>query len=87
MKTIHKYTIIGITDNYPVQMPVDAKILHVDMQYGMITLWALVDLSNMFENRYFSVYGTGFDILKEGCYIGTVKEDTFVWHIFEDIRD
>ena len=86
MKTIHKYT-IGVIQNCPVQMPVNAKVLHVDMQNSMLTLWALVDLSNKIENRYFSVYGTGHEILKEGCYIGTVNDGTFVWHIFEDIRD
>ena len=86
MKTIYKYT-IELIQNYPVQMPVNAKVLHVDIQNSMITLWALVDLSNSIEKRYFSVYGTGFEILKEGCYIGTVKDGTFVWHVFEDIRD
>ena len=86
MKTIHKYT-IGVIQNCPVQMPVNAKVLHVDMQNSMLTLWALVDLSNRIENRYFSVYGTGIEILKEGYYIGTVKDGPFVWHIFEDIRD
>lgn len=79
MKTIYKYTITRKT----VQMPVDAVIVHVDLQDQGYCIWALVDDSNPLESRQFDVIGTGWEYEPNMHYVGTILENAFVWHIVE----
>lgn len=86
MNTIYKYP-LQITDRNVVEMPASARILSVQMQHGLPTLWALVDTSDKVRvNPCFAVVGTGnpidFDV-RRARFIGTVQERVFVWHIFE----
>lgn len=38
------------------------------------------------ETRYFAIYGTGWEMdLDNSKYIGTVLDNIFVWHIYEEI--
>jgi len=69
-----------------IEIPVGAKILTVQEQYGEPKLWALIDPTAAKESRRFLVYGTGHKITEEnGIYIGTFQLDNgyLVFHAFE----
>ena len=80
MKTIYKYIVTGRND---IQMPLFAKILHVNMQGKDFCIWALVDTEAELEARTFEVVGTGWELDENMFYIGTCFENDFVWHIME----
>lgn len=72
-----------------IEMPVGAKILSGNMQFGVACLWALVDPQARREMRRFYVVNTGGslpDDFKEKEFITTLilAEGTFVLHVFED---
>jgi len=80
MFRIHKH-IIG---DGKVKLPVDAKILSIQMQNGFITAWYETCNPNIVEFKEFKVIGTGWDIEDfKRKYIATVKDGLFVWHIYE----
>lgn len=85
MITIHKYQ-FQIADKVIVQMPKGAKVLSVQLQNGVPTIWARVvtDMEN--ESREFRVYGTGHEIdtfAIQGTHLATIQHHGLVWHIFE----
>jgi len=82
MKQIWKFRL-----NNTIQMPMDAKILTVQMQDGEPNIWAMVDTQNELESRTFTIVGTGnpFDDT-DTKYIGTFQEPPFVWHLFEIVH-
>ena len=84
MKTIHKFPING---SGIVMMPIKAKILSVQLQGGVICLWAEVDTNFDKEARHILISGTGhrLDDFEEKTFIGTVQENGLVWHIFETL--
>lgn len=84
MPTIYKYNLTN--DGYEPRIPKGGKVLTVQRQKGDICIWVLVDPKQNFEQRYFVVYGTGFEINPQHQYIGTVQEGAYVWHVFEDLR-
>lgn len=65
-----------------VEMPADARVLHVGAQGRTICLWAMVSPDAERITRKFRVVGTGWPIAKMGRYIGTVHVDGYVWHVF-----
>jgi hypothetical protein len=77
MKTVYKYP-VG-----EVQIPRGAKVLTANMQGDKVVLWAEVDTDEVLEHRTFHVYGTGHVIPDNACYIATVFEGVFVWHVYE----
>ena len=87
MKTIWKFTLHP--DNLIMEMPLDAKILHVDEQHGSICLWAEVDDKQTREKRVFEIFGTGHEMIEQmGIsreYIGTAKMQggMFIFHVYE----
>lgn len=66
-----------------VNLPKDSVVLHAALQGTEICLWAKVDTDKPLEKRYFSVVGTGWDVEDNMCYIGTIHEGPYVWHIME----
>jgi len=77
MITIYKYPIGKVS------MPKGAKVLTVDVKVGEFYLWAEVDTDAPLEEREFHVYGTGYPLPDNRCYIATVFENVFVWHVYE----
>jgi len=69
-------------------MPRDAKILHVRSQKNIPCLWALVDPLADVERRLFCLAATG-ESLPEGEYLGTVFQynGAYVWHVLEVTDD
>lgn len=84
MKKVLKYQITN-NNNGKFMMPFGAEVLTVQMQQGLVTLWALVDEDQYEHPRQFDIYGTGWDIDSSTPheYIGTVQDGDFVWHVFE----
>lgn len=88
MKTIFKYP-LELTDRQEVNMPFDAKILTVQVQYGVPCIWAIVDTEiKHFHSRVFDIVGTGNPM--RDCnhkYLGTIQlhDGALVFHVFEVI--
>ena len=89
MRTIWKYQ-IPIQDYFELELPKDAEILTVQMQYGIPCLWALVDPTAQQEFRLFRLLEIGHpgETLNLD-YIGTVQqaEGQLIWHVFEILRE
>jgi len=85
MTTIWKFT-LKVADSQTIDMPMGAKILHVNTQAGDVCVWAEVDpLEKTKEHRHFEIRGTGHPIapIIKKQYIGTVLFDRLVFHVFE----
>ena len=83
--TIWKFP-IEIADVTSVNMPVDAKILCLQMQHGVPCLWAEVDPTAPMVRRMFRFVGTGRDVADDlGPYIGTIQsgDGFYVFHLYE----
>jgi len=83
MRAIWKYPLfMGMND---VEMPVGSKVISVENQAGILTMWALVDTDKEAAKvtRTFSVKGTGFPIKDNEEHIGTWQQPPYVWHLFE----
>lgn len=82
MLTVHKYA-FGPNDRISVRMPVDAEILHVDVQRGQPCIWARVDTEAPIEVVIFSLRRTG-DPDAHGRHVGSflVKDGGLVFHLF-----
>ncbi len=87
MRTIYKYPAL-LEDYFEVTMPVGARILTVQIQYGEPQMWALVNPS--FQNKIyrFRLVGTGHPIQdnEELSYIDTFQmmNGGLVLHLFLD---
>lgn len=85
-KTIWKYPLHEIGEIIQLEIPRGAKLLTVQLQGGMPTLWALIEKNAPYTNTHqIILVGTGLDIDQElGDYLGTAQTDIrLVWHAFE----
>lgn len=78
---------LKITDAQEIEMPASAVPLSVQMQGGVMTLWAMVSTERQTEMRSVYIVGTGNPItgplaLHPEWFVGTVQERVFVWHVF-----
>ena len=86
MKTIWKYPLRQIDEVISLEIPRGAKLLTVQLQDSMPTLWALVEKDAPYDDtRRIILLGTGQYIEHElGDYLGTVQTNIgLVWHAFE----
>lgn len=92
MRTIWKYP-IPITDEFTLELPFNSKILYVGWSRGssifdVAHVWVLIPDTEAYKiERKFHIFGTGNPIMENENrlqYIGTFKEDKFVWHLFEE---
>lgn len=79
---------LDVADEQTLNMPAGAKILTVQIQFGVPTIWAEVEPSEpKIQQRRIAVFGTGHTIpaLKPLTYIGSVQQDggNLIWHIYE----
>ena len=89
MRRIYKYPLDitkgeqGVGIRFDVPMPKGARILTVQMQAGLPTIWA--DVSKDREaTRRLVIYGTGWDLPQEpGVYVSSVQSGPYVWHIYD----
>lgn len=73
----------AFTDTVEFRMPPSLGVQHVGMQNGVVTLWCLADVNAQRVTRHFHLAGTGQITPPEPCYLGTVFDRQFVWHVFE----
>jgi hypothetical protein len=88
MRKIFKYP-LAIDDYQEVLMPLKAEFLCVQIKDGGLMLWALVDAETKGAGyRKILIHGTGnpIDDADEMKYIGTVQQNTLVWHVFEKLN-
>lgn len=84
-KAVYKYALQTV-GRFTIDVPMDARFLHVAVQHGRIQLWALVDPSAPIEKRAIAVVHTGSVVLPPGAgYLGTVITDggDYVRHVFD----
>ena len=86
--TIWKFP-LALEVEQTVEVPQNAKFLHVAYQDGLPTVWAEVDPDLPREPRTFVIVGTGHRVPETGgptgkppAYVGTVLRGAFVWHIY-----
>jgi hypothetical protein len=87
MKTIWKFP-LEITDRQIVDMPHECAPLTVQMQFGQLYLWAIVDPEKSTTGHPIIIAGTGNPLSEEVdgfTYIGSFHERRFVWHVFVGI--
>lgn len=82
--TVYKFPIGCIGVPVDVEMPEKSRWLTMQMQHGVPTLWALVDLFTPRVMKRVILIGTGHSYDRLGDYIGTAQTDSgLVWHAFE----
>lgn len=86
METVWKYR-VPFDDKFSLDMPRGAQILTMQLQDGVLTIWARVETENETEPRHFVLVGTGNPIPVEDTrtlvYINTLQIAPFVFHLFE----
>lgn len=87
MKTIYKYQ-LKIDDQQVLELPKNRKILCVQVQYGVPSIWVELDNEDKeLESVVINTYGTGHPMPNvEEIYIGTYQmhEGDYVFHVFEN---
>jgi hypothetical protein len=86
MRTIYKYP-LRVADEQEVEIPKDAVVLTVQVQYGQPCLWAWVDTANPPGKRTILIRGTGHPADGLGRYISTfqMEQGKLVFHAFESL--
>ena len=87
---IYKYDIPVGENEFEIRMIAGARILFIEMQYGLPRMWCLcdapVDEDPRMEIRQFHVKATGEEFSIKGLkYIGSVMMagGSLLWHYFE----
>lgn len=84
MKTILKFPITADNLENIIEMPVNAKIVHVGYQDEILTMWAECDTESAKERHKFDIFGTGQKIVPENAkHIHSWLESVFVWHLYD----
>ena len=86
MNIIHKQNLQLTHNEQILQMPINAKILCAQIQYGKICIWYKCQSNEIMESRFFWLIGTGLEIEKDNLvFIGTIQQpgEGLVWHVFE----
>ncbi len=81
---MHKFPMERYTTNQTLRMPRTAKIMSLQVQNGVPTMWAMVTLGDPMVDRNFETRDTGEDI-PDGYreYVGTYVLTEYVGHVFE----
>ena len=89
MKIIYKYN-LEITYDQLIEIPINAEILTVQIQYGELQLWAIVESDSQKEKRHIRIHdtGQGMSNVEKLRYISTfqILNGDFIFHVFEVIK-
>lgn len=82
---IYKYDYLEGCGEFVVEMPEGAIVLSTEPDCrNRLCFWALVDSNAPLVKRYFYCVGTGLELNEfNGKFIGTVKKEPYIWHLFE----
>lgn len=78
---IWKYNLL-LQDKQQIEWPEDSKVLCVQDQKSILTIWALCNPNNKKVKVSIEIWGTGNPMKTDHEYIGTVQISSYVWHIF-----
>ena len=83
---IYKYPLTQTRTN--IEMPLQSRVLCVQMQNDIPTVWAMIGNEGIKMNRTFVLIPTGFSTGTLNLdYIGTVQHlDGIVFHVFEIVE-
>lgn len=84
MKTVYKYEMqYGLT---VVHLPKAAIPVFFGLQGGTPMLWVETQKGDEDKHpRIFYLFGTGYDIDDDLSYIGTIQQQGYVWHLYEQV--
>lgn len=80
--TIWKFE-LELTRVQTVEMPASSEIISVQVQRGIICVWAKVSMTASLRPRLIYIFGTGHPILEPVKHLETVQIGDFVWHVFD----
>ena len=70
-----------------VRIPWGYRIVYVDIQRSTVCVWAEVNPEHSAVEVEFEIIGTGHEINRDvnidKVYIGSVKDDPFMWHVYQ----
>lgn len=85
MKAIWKYQ-LELTDKQVIEAPMNARALSVGLDpAGDLCVWMEVERDVFNHGKTFYIVGTGHPLPDEQFieFIGSVKQDPFMWHVYE----
>lgn len=80
---------LELKDVQQIRMPVGTEVVHVHEQHGVPTLWAETPApADPGYERTFRLIPTGGTVEAAwgAMYLGTVRIDWTVWHVYESVR-
>lgn len=88
MRTIYKQD-LSLTDDQYIEVPVGAKLLHIDIQNQKPCIWYECESKNVLKKLRILCFGTGREIpyTNNLRYIGTVlvASGNGVFHFYEEL--
>ena len=92
-QTIWKFPFTVDDEVAIIDMPHDARVIHIDTQIGIPMMWAIVNPKGHLHKYTFRLFGTGQPLPDLGHY-GThnyvasfqMEGDMSVWHVFRDAK-
>jgi hypothetical protein len=83
VKTIHKYRVPLTGSPERFELPVGAKVIHVEKQDDVPMMWIEFDQDKKItESLQVEVFGTGWDIPKSYTHAGTFQDGRYVRHVY-----
>lgn len=87
MKTIHAYALTPTDKVQGIKMRVGAKILCVQLMFGIPYIYAEINPVASFVTRFFLVYQNGEKLgEKKATYIGSYVIGSFTFHVYDTGR-
>ena len=66
-------------------MPAGSKALHFGIFQNQMCVWAETPETSLTVNYHFTVVETGFDVPPDHKYVGTAFQDSFAWHLYQEL--
>lgn len=84
MKVVWKFALELEEGVQEIDMPMWSDVVHVAMQHGKPTVWAVVTNPEPKTRRQFIVAPTGSELMEaeQLAYLGAAFDGPFVWHVF-----
>lgn len=85
MRTVHKFE-LGVRDEIQILIDPNFKPVLMELQHGIICLWAEVDTDAKQECINIICTGTGLPVPPNCKHIGSVQTPPYVWHFWNNNR-
>jgi hypothetical protein len=86
MRVVYKFPFPeGIWKPLYIEAPEDAKVVHVDYQGSVVTVWIELDPDKpKVKLLAFTIFGTGAPITDSFAdHVQTLQRNNFVWHVYK----